>query len=32
MLKYIPGLAKAAYQCQLEEVENTQLILIKVKK
>ena len=22
MLKYIPGLAKAAYQCQLEEVET----------
>ena len=35
MLKYIPVLAKAAYQGQLvkqKQRENTQMILIKVKK
>ena len=37
MLKYIPGLAKAANQSQLEKTEtkrrfNMQMILIKVKK
>ena len=35
MLKYIPGLAKAAYEVNLKkekERENLQMILIKVKK
>ena len=37
MLKYIPGLAKAVNQSQLEKTEtkrrfNMQMILIKVKK